>query len=364
MKNFPGLPAAKAALPLWLCAALLFCLSACSAPEPARVEEEFFAMDTLIRLTAYGENAAEAVGAAVERVRELARMASPSDPESDVCRINRSAGKAYVRVHPEILKMIKAAIAYGGITGGVFDITVGPLVALWGIGTENAGRPSGEAIDAARSYIGSDRILLDEAGCGVMLPAEGMSIDLGGIAKGFAADAALEIFRDFGVRSALIDMGASSIYTLGEKPDGTGWSVAVKHPRKSAGGPYLCTLQLSDQALSTSGDYERYFIQDGNRYHHILDPATGCPADSGVMSVTVIVDEDVPDCNMLADILTKAVFIAGVEKGFQMIDQIPGAACLAAGTDFRIYVSGNWRARLDRISGDFTSPEETRRPAR
>ena len=134
-----------------------------------------------------------------------------------------------------------------------------------------------------------------------MLTKPGMSIDLGGIAKGFAADEILRIFKEYGIESAMINLGSSSIYALGAKPNGDPWSVAIRHPRQD--GEYLCVVQLTDQALSTSGDYERYFIQNGKRYHHIFDPATGYPAEAGIMSSTVVIDGKTNDCCMLSGTL-------------------------------------------------------------
>lgn len=337
---------------LIVCGFMLMGLCSCSNPAAEKVEKQNLAMDTVVDLTAYGPKAGAAIDAAFKRIADIEQMASADIPTSDVSQINGAAGTAPVKVHPEILKMIETAIKYNKLTDGAFDITVGPMIKLWGFGTDNERVPSDEEIAAAMKLVGSDRIVVDEAAGSVELAAKGMSIDLGGIAKGFTADEVIKIFKSYGVTSALISLGASSIYTLGQKPDGTLWSVAVQHPRKT--GDYLGVIDMPQAALSTSGDYERYFIQNGKRYCHIISPFTGYPAESGVMSDTIVIDSRVPDCNMLADILTKVTFVSGVDKGFKIIDGMPGVTCIAVTTDFKIYKSSGWKLALRDISPDFT----------
>jgi FAD:protein FMN transferase len=337
-----------------LCLLLLVPLCACANPAAEKAEKQGLAMDTVIDLTAYGSKANEAIDAAYKRISEIEQLASADIVTSDVSLINQSAGKSPVKVHPEILKMIQTAIKYNKLTGGAFDITVGPLIQLWGIGTDHEKVPAPSEITAALALVGSDKIVVNEADSTVGLTQAGMAIDLGGIAKGFTADEVLQIFKNYGIKSALINMGASSIYTLGQKPDGTLWAIGVQHPRENDAQVYLGVIHMPEKALSTSGDYERYFIKDGVRYHHIIDPATGYPADSGVMSDTIIISSDIPDCNMLADILTKVTFVLGADKGFKLIDTLPGVSCLAVTTDYKILKSSGWNVQLDDVSSDFS----------
>lgn len=339
----------KAALLLLI---LPLALAGCAYSGETPVERQFYAMNTVMDLTVYGDRAEDAVAAAVKRVAEIEALSSAYRSGSDVAKINAAAGTSAVVVSPEVLKMVQTAVRYEKLTGGAFDITVGPLISLWGIGTDQERVPPQEEIDRALTLVGSDKIRIDVTKSSVMLTKFGMSIDLGGIAKGFAADEILRIFQEYDIRSALINLGSSSIYALGKKPGGAPWTVAVRHPREE--GAYLCVAQLADQALSTSGDYERYFMQNGRRYHHIFDPATGYPADAGVMSSTVVVDGKVPDCCMLADILTKAAFVSGTRQGFDVVDGLAGVSCMAAGSDFRLYRSGSWSLELSNLSPDFT----------
>ncbi len=336
---------------IWLLIIISF--TACS-----RKNEEFdkqaFKMDTIMDIKAYGPKASAAIDAAYERIDEIEQMASASIETSDISKINLASGKEYVKVHPELIKMVKTAVTYSELSKGAFDITVGPLIKLWGIGTADEKLPSDAEIKEVLPLVGYKNISINESDSSIKLLKEGMSIDLGGIAKGYAADETIKILKSYGVKNAIISLGGSSVYTLGQKPDGSLWAIAVQHPRKAEEKEYTCIIRMPEQALSTSGDYERYFMKDGKRYHHILNPFTGYPADAAVMSDTIVIDSNIPDCNMLADILTKVTFVSGIEKGFKIIDTIQGVECMAVTTDNKIYKSSGWKHELEDISPDFT----------
>ncbi|MFL0195697.1 FAD:protein FMN transferase [Clostridium sp. WILCCON 0269] len=239
---------------------------------------------------------------------ELNDMASSTVVNSDVRKINNASGKNYVKVHPEIIKMIKASQKYSKISNGLWDITVGPLVNLWGIETDKARKPSDAETKSKLLLVGYSKISINEKENRVMLTQPGMAIDLGGIAKGFAADGVLKIYKKYNIQSGLINLGSSSIYAVGESGTGDPWGIAIKHPRSDENDNYLGIIEISNEGISTSGYYERYFMQNGKRYHYILNPSTGYPVDNGVMSVTVVIDGTVPDSCMLADILSLTVF--------------------------------------------------------
>lgn len=310
-------------------------------------------MDTVFQLKAYGPKANKAIEASFTRLDEIEQMASTTIDSSDISKINQAAGKEYVKVHPEVIKMLETAVKYSKLSNGVFDITVGPLVNLWGIGTDNERIPEDSEIESKLPLVGYNNISINEEDNSVKLLKEDMSIDLGGIAKGFAADEVVKIYKEYDIKGGIVSLGGSSVYTVGKKPDGTPWNVGIKHPRKDNDQDFVGIIGLSEQALSTSGDYERYFIKDGKRYHHILDPATGYPADSGVISVTIVVDSNIPDCNMIADALTKTVFVAGVDTGLKFIDNIQGVSCMAITSDYKIYKSSNWNIKVDKLDPEF-----------
>lgn len=335
------------------CILLIFMFAGCSKTNK-EINKTSLKMDTVLQLKAYGPKASKAIDVAFIRIDEIEQMASATIESSDISKINQAAGKEYVNVHPEVIKMLKTAVKYSKLSNGAFDITIGPIIKLWGIGTDNERVPTEEEIKSKLPLVGYNNIIINEQDNSVKLLKEGMSIDLGGIAKGFAADEVVKIFKEHGVNSAIISLGGSSIYTLGQKPDGTPWAVGIEHPRKDSNQSYLGIINLSEQALSTSGDYERFFMKDGKRYHHILNPATGYPTDNGVMSDTIVVDSNIPDCNMLADILTKTVFVSGIDKGLEIIDSVPGVSCMAVGTDYKIYKSSSWKIELKKIDSEFT----------
>ncbi|MFV0344548.1 MAG: FAD:protein FMN transferase [Anaerocolumna sp.] len=333
---------------------LLVTLMGCTSKEQIYEQQEF-KMDTIMNLKAYGSKAEQAIKKAYERIDEIEQMASAQIETSDVSKINASAGKAYVKVHSEIILMLQTAVKYSDLSEGAFDITVGPIIKLWGIGTDQERIPTDAEINETLNLVGYENISINAEESSVMLLKEGMSIDLGGIAKGFAADEVVKIFRESGVENALINLGGSSMYTLGVKPDKSLWSIAIQHPRKDKNGNYAGIIKMSSQALSTSGDYERYFIENGIRYHHIMNPFTGYPAVAGVMSDTIVISGDNPNGNMLADILTKVTFVSGVDKGLEIIDSLEGVECLAITTDNKIYKSSGWTLQVDDISSDFTT---------
>jgi len=332
---------------------LIISMVSCSKKDE-KVDKYATKMDTIMHLTAYGPNASKAIEAAFNRVDEIEKIASRSISTSDVNKINEAAGKEYVQVHPEIIKIIKTSVEYSKISNGAFDITVSPLIKLWGIGTTDERIPADSEIKERVALVGYNNISINDADNSVKLMKAGMAIDLGGVAKGFTADEIIKVFKKYDVNSAIINLGGSSIYTLGEKPDKTLWSIAIQNPRKEKNEGNIGIVNLSQDVLSTSGDYQRFFIKEGKRYHHILDPATGYPAEAGVMSDTVLVDSSIDDCNMIADILTKITFVSGVDKGFKIIDSLEGISCMAVTTDFKIYKSSRWDIKMEDLSTEFT----------
>ena len=325
----------------------------CSSVNNQPYEQSEIKMDTFMTLKASGANAKTAVQEAFNRIDELDKMASPNISTSDVSKINNAAGKEYVKVHPEILKMVKTSIQYSKLSGGAWDISIGPLINLWGIGTTNERVPSDYEIKAKLQLVGYDKISINETDSSIMLQKQGMSIDLGGIAKGFATDEALKIFKKYNIKNGLLDLGGSSMYAIGNNENNLPWSVGIKHPRSENSQDYLGIIKISNQALSTSGDYERYFIKNGKRYHHILNPFTGYPTDNGVISDTIVTDGSLPDNSMISDLLSTTVFILGPEKGIKFVENIPKVACEVTTSDYKIYTSSGLRNKIEKLNKDF-----------
>lgn len=335
------------------CIFIILSYVSCANSKNKYYEKSNIVMDTTVTLSAFGANSKEAVEEGFKRLDEINEMASASIDTSDVSKINSSSGKDFVKVHPEILKMIETSIKYAKLSEGAFDITTGPIISLWGIGTENERLPSDEEIKEKLHLVGYDKISINENDSSVMLKEKGMAIDLGGVAKGFAADEVLKIYKKYKIENGLINLGSSSIYAIGKNKNNENWSVGIKHPRNEDPKEYLGIIKISGEGLSTSGDYERYFVKDNKRYHHIIDPKTGYPVDNGVMSDTIIVEGDNSDNNMMADILTTTVFALGPDKGVKLVNDLPGVSCEITTSDNKIYTSSGFKDRITKLNTDF-----------
>jgi len=253
-----------------------------------------------------------AAGIAFAEIGRIEKLLSKYDPDSEISRLN-SAG--YIQASPETYYIIKKSKDFSAASSGAFDITVAPLVELWGFKDRDFRLPAKGEIALALQRIGSDKIILNDAGRSVKFSTAGMSVDLGAIAKGYAVDCAVRKLKESGITSALVNIGGET-YGLGTKA-GRPWTVAIRSPDKKG---FAGRLELIDRGVSTSGNYEQFFIKDGIRYAHIFDPGTGMPADSGITAVTVLAN----DC-LIADSLSTAIFVLGKEKGSAFVKNIPGA---------------------------------------
>ena len=296
-----------------LLAALAVCgLTGCGGtrdPDEAQESIQVIAMDTAMVLTAYGKESTRAVYDAEEEVRRLDALLSRTSGSSEVSMLN-GAGGEMVPVGAEICTLIQTAGDFTEATGGAFDITIAPVVSAWGFTTDSYQVPDREALQTLLGSVGMEHVHLS-GGSARLDP--GTMIDLGGIAKGYTADRVAEIFQEHAVPRGKVELGGN-ILVIGDKPDGTAWRVGVqdpKHPDEADG--LVCVLNLTDAFAVTSGSYQRYFEQDGKRYHHIIDPATGCPADSGLTSVTVVADSARGNGTM-CDALSTALFVMGEDK--------------------------------------------------
>ena len=262
---------------------------------------QFFAMDTVMSFTAYGERGEEAVEAAEQEVERLDALLSTGIAESEVSRINVS-GEGDLSEDTE--KILSEGLTIWKQTGGLFDVTIYPLMQLWGFPTGNYHVPTKEELKQTMSLVDSSKVILD--GNHVTL-GEKQKMDLGGIAKGYTSNRIMEIFQEYGVTSAMVSLGGN-VQTLGKKPDGTDWQVGIQNP-DNVQGDLLGAVAVQDQAVITSGGYERYFEENGQTYIHILDPRTGCPAESGLASVTIVSSN-----GMLADALSTSLYIMGLDE--------------------------------------------------
>ena len=284
-----------------LCMALVL-LSGCTGPSAQAAERTFFAMDTVMSVRIYGDGAL--LDAAEDRVRELEALWSVTDPGSEIYALNRDGSAA---LSGDTAGLLAGALELCGRTGGALDITVYPVVRLWGFTTGEYNLPEAEAVEELLTRVDYARVALDETAWAASLP-DGMELDLGSVAKGYAGDALSALLKSRGVESALLDLGGN-IQAVGAKPDGTPWRIGVRDPE---GDGILGVVEVIDRAVVTSGGYERYFEQDGVRYWHIIDPATGAPARSGLASVTVI-----GESGLVCDALSTALFVMGLDRALE-----------------------------------------------
>ena len=242
-------------------------------------------------------------------------------PSSDISRINDNAGIAPVIVHEDTFNVIKRALFFAQASGGAFDPSVGPLVTLWGINGDNPAVPSREEIDRTLPLINWRNIIQDDETQSVFLTRRGMALDLGAIAKGFAADEAAKIIKKEKITRAKIDLGGN-IIMLGERKDRRPWRVGIQNPGESRGS-IIGVLQVPEKTIVTSGVYERYFEENGIHYHHLFSPSLGHPAQNRLLSVTVITD-----VSMDADALSTAIFVLGYDKGSDLLRSFPGTQAI------------------------------------
>ncbi|MBN8733678.1 MAG: FAD:protein FMN transferase [Acidobacteria bacterium] len=292
-------------LRLWLASALLG-LAPGWAAEPLRIESSLDAMGTTFTVVAYGESRVQletAVDLAFEEVRRINELISNYLPRSEWSQVNREAANRAVRVSPELFDFLTTCIEYSRQSGGTFDITVGPLVRVWGFYKGTGRLPHRAEIRGALARVGYQKVLLDEANQSVRFTRTGVEIDPGGIGKGYAVDRVMEILRERGIRSALISAGGSSIYGLGAPPGEAGWPVKIRHPRTPKQS--VAELVLRDLSMSTSGTSEKFFVAGGKIYSHVFDPRTGYPAQ-GVLSVSVTAARTID-----SEAWTKPFFIQG-----------------------------------------------------
>ncbi len=300
------------------------------------VHYEGIAMGSSLEIEVFGadqsvcEHAVEAAKAEIER---LDRMMTDWKPESPLMDVNRAAGLKPVHVPPEIFFIVKRSIQMSELTRGTFDITFAGAGKLWNWRAADPTVPDPDTVKAALANVGWKGIQLDAKEQTVFLSKPGMKIGLGGIVPGYAADLAMGKIRDLGIRDACVNM-SGDLLVVGKK-NGAAWNVAITHPRKK--GETLAVLPVSNAAVSTSGDYERFFIKDGKRYCHIIDPRTGYPADL-CQSVTIIAPNVA-----FADALAKGVFILGPVEGMALVEKLEGVQALVVAADGTVTLSKGLR---------------------
>ena len=311
--------------------ALLF-LTGCSAessPEP--VQGTFFAMDTMMDFTVYGESGL--IDQSESLIASLESLVSVTDTGSELYAINQTGSGTLTG---KASSLMEQALEICRRTDGALDLSIYPIVRAWGFTTGSYQVPDEAEIQALLPLVDYRKIQYDAATGTVTLP-EGMEIDLGSVAKGYAGQLVAQMLREHGVQSALLNLGGN-VQTVGAKPDGSPWQIGIKDPQ---GEDAMMVLSVEDQAVVTSGGYERYFEQDGQTYWHIMDPSTGHPADSGLISVTIVGDEGV-----VCDGLSTALFVMGLEKAADLWAQSCDFEAVFVTASGEVYITEGLRDRF------------------
>jgi len=311
---------------------ILLIIYGCGQKFPSKRE---FLMDTEVEII-LPQGSEEDFAAAFDEMKRIEKLMNVHVPESEISRVNRLASKEAVQIDKEIFEILKESVEYSTLTSGAFDVSIRPLSALWGERGKLKEIPEVKEIEGKLPLVNYKNIILDERNQTVEFKKKSMALDLGGIAKGYALDRAIKVLKGRGIKEALINAGGD-IRVMGERL----WKIGLQHPRKE--NEVLAVIELKDQAIATSGDYQRYFIKEGKRYHHIINPETGYPADK-CMSVTILAPQATQ-----ADILTTSIFILGPEKGMRLIESLKDVEGIIIDSQGKILLSSGLKGKL-RIS--------------
>ncbi|MDK2824369.1 MAG: FAD:protein transferase [Clostridia bacterium] len=337
---------------------LIFTITGCSIPletipEKAKdniepVAKTTFLMGTIVKITIFDKLENDAVFTKVfDRIEEIENKMTinKNTDKSEIIKLNNAAGKDFVQLSPETFYVLEKGRHFSVLSNGQFDITIGPIVKLWNIDKENASVPDDTLIKNKLPLVNYRNLLLNKTELKAKLLKEKMIVDLGAIAKGYAADEVAKILKENGIKHAIINLGGN-ILTLGTKPDGTLWRLGLQDPYEPR-GDYMAIVKLNNQTLVSSGTYEKYFEQNGKRYHHIIDPQTGYPAENNLISVSIITRKSID-----GDALSTAIFLLGLEKGMKLIEKSPDTEAIFITNDKKVYVSSGINEDIFKIVDD------------
>lgn len=320
---------------------MVFVLSSCSKGKtPAGpISKTEVHLGTPCTITIYDNAPKDVFEKLFKRLTEIEDRMTINEGNSEVIAVNSKAGEDFIKVSEDTFYVIKTGKEYSRLSGGRFDITVGPLVKLWNIGPENPNPsvPAPKEINQAKSLIDYNKILLDEGGKRVMLKDKGMKIDLGGIAKGYAADECIRILKESGVKHAIVNLGGN-VFTLGKKLDGNDWNIGIQDPFGER-DKTIGVLKSSDKTIVTSGVYERYFEEKGKRYHHILDTKTGYPVENELVGISIITDKSIN-----GDSLSTSVFSMGLRDGMKFVETQKDVEAIFMTKDYDVYITSGLKS--------------------
>lgn len=334
---------------LLLVLSILLALTGCKAKTSSnneKTEKTEFVLGTVCTITLYGDVSDEAFTKSFERLKEIEARMTINKEGSEVDAVNDASGQKYVKVSDDTFYVISEGKKYSDLSGGLFDISVGPIVKLWNIGTDAARVPAQAEIDEKLKLVGYNNIKLNNEEKSVMLNNKGMLIDLGGIAKGYAADEVKRILLSFNVKNAIINLGGN-IMTLGENPEARPWNIGIQNPDASRGDS-VGYISVTDKTIVTSGIYERYFEVNNVHYHHMLNPYDGYPFKNNLASVTIVTDKSI-----IADAFSTSVFAMGIEKGIEYVTKQKDMEAIFITTNNEVYITSGLKDIIKITNMDF-----------
>lgn len=311
------------------------------------LSQTFFIFDTVVNVKIYDTRATTKNFEELEALmKDIDSKISRTNPDSEIHKVNAQAGIAPVEVSPDTFELVSLAVDYAKQTNGLLDPSIGPLVSLWNIGHEGAHVPPAEEIAAAQKLTDYRKIELNPETHEIYLQAKDMEIDLGSYGKGYAADAIYDYLAEQGFNSAIIDLGGN-IFAMGSKPGNKNWNVGIQDPAQERGNP-IGWVSVKDKTVVTAGIYERYFIENGKMYQHILDPRTGYPVDNNISSVTIVTDRSID-----ADTMDTSLLIMGIEEGLKFAESTPNMEVMFITKDKKLYATEGFKELLTKENEEY-----------
>lgn len=303
-------------------------------------------MGTVIKATIYDNQDEKVLDEIFNKVTEIENLVSINKENTELDKLNKSAGKEKVKLSDESFNIIKKGIEYSKLSEGGYDISIGPLVKLWSIGLPEAKVPTEDEIKETIKYVDYNKIELNEVTKEVFLSEENMMLDLGSIAKGYVADEIVNILKEENVNQAIIDLGGN-IYALGSKDKNQGWKIGVQDPFDNRGN-VVGTIEVSNKSVVTTGIYERYIEENNKKYHHILNPKNGYPYETEIGGVSIIANKSID-----ADALSTLVFTKGVEEGIKLVESLDNIDAVFVTKDKKLYLTDGIRNNFELMNDNY-----------
>lgn len=318
----------------------------CEKKTPQAITETDFALGTTCSVKLFGSEYRDRLKPSLEIAKTVEERMSVNLEDSEISRINRAAGNLAVSVSDETFGLLERAVEFAEMGQGAFDPTIGPLVSLWDIGSGDESVPEPEAIKEALGLVNFRLVRLEKSGDKVFLEKSGMTLDLGAIAKGYAADLMVDYLRARKVPAGIVNLGGN-VYAFGRKPAGGPWKIGIQSPYDDR-GTYIGIAEIDEGAVVTSGKYERFFIENGIRYHHILSTQNGYPVENGLASVTIISSDATA-----ADALSTLIFTKGLEKGLKLAESLENVEAVIITEEKKVFTTSGIRESFRLTDDDF-----------